>query len=245
MAASLRVSCTLLAAFSVSACASQRGAAPETSFKAPSPANLSMPEWKTTYSTSAIRTPKFSSENFLVSGASVSPPYGYVDFCRRYGSECVNNPRDSAFEAMTREKWILLDNVNLGVNRKYKALTDQKIYGVKEFWNFPKVYADCEDYVLQKKKELESIGGFSSRALLITVVRDERGEGHAVLTVRTLKGDFILDNKVNEIVAWKDKKEYKPIIIQSQDNPKIWRRIGPNLGSFVTTGTIRISFRPG
>ena len=33
----------------------------------------------------------------------------------------------------------------------------------------------------------------------MTVVRDEKGEGHAVLTARTVQGDFILDNKIDEV----------------------------------------------
>jgi len=37
--------------------------------------------------------------------------------------------------------------------------------------------------------------GWPRQALLITVVRDKRGDGHAVLTVTTDRGDFILDNQ--------------------------------------------------
>ena len=37
--------------------------------------------------------------------------------------------------------------------------------------------------------------GWPESKLLITVVRDENNEGHAVLTVRTDEGDFILDNR--------------------------------------------------
>ena len=36
----------------------------------------------------------------------------------------------------------------------------------------------------------------------MTVVIDENGEGHAVLTVRTNRGDLILDNKSNEVLEW-------------------------------------------
>ena len=37
--------------------------------------------------------------------------------------------------------------------------------------------------------------GWPRQALLITVVRDKKGDGHAVLTVKTDKGEFILDNQ--------------------------------------------------
>jgi predicted transglutaminase-like cysteine proteinase len=36
----------------------------------------------------------------------------------------------------------------------------------------------------------------------MTVVIDEEGAGHAVMMVRTTRGDFILDNKRNAILPW-------------------------------------------
>ena len=41
-----------------------------------------------------------------------------------------------------------------------------------------------------------------SADLLITVVRKPDGEGHAVLTVRTQSGDFVLDNLNDEVKLW-------------------------------------------
>ncbi len=45
-------------------------------------------------------------------------------------------------------------------------------------------YGDCEDYALLKRKMLMQ-AGWPREALLMTVVRDKKGEGHAVLTVKT------------------------------------------------------------
>jgi predicted transglutaminase-like cysteine proteinase len=36
----------------------------------------------------------------------------------------------------------------------------------------------------------------------MTVVQDYKGEGHAVLMVRTDRGDFILDNQRTAILPW-------------------------------------------
>ena len=36
----------------------------------------------------------------------------------------------------------------------------------------------------------------------MTIVRDQDGEGHAVLTVKTDRGDFVLDNLTDEILPW-------------------------------------------
>ena len=60
---------------------------------------------------------------------------------------------------------------------------------------------DCEDYALLKQKLLIE-RGWPSSSLLMTVVRDEKGEGHAVLTARTSQGDFVLDNKVEAVKLW-------------------------------------------
>ena len=68
--------------------------------------------------------------------------------------------------------------------------------------------------------------GWPASALLITVVRDERGEGHAVLTARTMQGDFILDNKTDEIRVW-HRTRYDFIMRQSYLNPRIWMSLDP------------------
>ena len=44
--------------------------------------------------------------------------------------------------------------------------------------------------------------GLPRRAMLVTVVIDEENAGHAVLMIRTDRGDFILDNKRNAILPW-------------------------------------------
>ena len=58
-------------------------------------------------------------------------------------------------------------------------------------------YGDCEDYVLLKRRMLIQ-SGWPREALLVTVVRNERDEGHAVLTVTSDKGDYILDMRTRE-----------------------------------------------
>ena len=60
---------------------------------------------------------------------------------------------------------------------------------------------DCEDYALLKRKRLAE-AGLPRRAMLMTVVIDEENAGHAVLMIRTDRGDFVLDNKRNAILPW-------------------------------------------
>ena len=58
----------------------------------------------------------------------------------------------------------------------------------------------------------------------MTVVYDENGGGHAVLTVVTDKGDFILDNQAEKVLRWQD-AELTYLKRQSADNPNIWEKL--------------------
>ena len=74
--------------------------------------------------------------------------------------------------------------------------------------------------MLLKKRYLEGLG-FPVETLLITVVLDESGEGHAVLSVRTDRGDFVLDNRRSAILLWSETR-YEFLKRQSQENPQLW-----------------------
>ncbi len=63
--------------------------------------------------------------------------------------------------------------------------------------------------------------GWPREALLITVVRDKKGDGHAVLTVKTDHGEFILDNQEPQILPW-NKTGYRFVKRQSQSDPNVW-----------------------
>jgi predicted transglutaminase-like cysteine proteinase len=106
-------------------------------------------------------------------------------------------------------------------------MTDLEHYGVVEKWAYPEDgYGDCEDYVLLKRRMLMQIG-WPRGALLITVVRDKKGDGHAVLTVRSDKGEFILDNQEAEILPWSE-TGYRYVKRQSQSDPNVWVSLGDN-----------------
>ena len=157
------------------------------------------------------------------------PPYGFVDFCQRMPDECAQGPIEVQRISATPERLIELDRVNRTVNREIAPATDLEVYGVVEYWTIPTTRGDCEDYALLKRKRLMELG-WPASALLMTVVRDDRGEGHALLTARTVQGDFILDNKVDEIKIWY-KTPYEFIMRQSYLNPQLWMSLDPNEGS--------------
>ena len=86
--------------------------------------------------------------------------------------------------------------MNADVNNALRPVTDEAHHGILDRWDLAEDGAgDCEDYQLLKRKLLVD-AGLPRRALRMSVVLDEKGEGHAVLMVRTDRGDFILDNKV-------------------------------------------------
>jgi predicted transglutaminase-like cysteine proteinase len=117
--------------------------------------------------------------------------------------------------------------INSWVNQKIKPLTDLEHWGVKERWSYPDDgYGDCEDYVLLKRRMLME-ARWPRQTLLITVVRDERGDGHAVLTVKTDRGEFILDNQRPEILLWSE-TGYRFVKRQSQTDPNLWVSLGDN-----------------
>ncbi|MGH7487271.1 MAG: transglutaminase-like cysteine peptidase, partial [bacterium] len=129
------------------------------------------------------------------------PPYGFVSFCDRMPRACAQGPQEDQRFFATPARLAELDAINRAVNHEIEPVTDMELYGVTDYWTIPTTKGDCEDYVLLKRKLLMELG-WPASALLITVVRDERGEGHAILTARTAQGDFILDNKTDEIKVW-------------------------------------------
>jgi predicted transglutaminase-like cysteine proteinase len=147
-------------------------------------------------------------------------PYGFVNFCERTPRECLQGPQEEQRFDLTPERLSQLETVNTAINREIAPVTDIELYGVADYWTVPRRQGDCEDYVLLKRKRLMELG-WPASALLITVVRDERGDGHAVLTARTQQGDFILDNKTDEIKLWYQ-VPYRFVMRQSYLNPRVW-----------------------
>ncbi len=155
---------------------------------------------------------------------SSQAPYGFVRFCDQNPQYCVQRGNGGRFEA-TPESLSDLDEVNRLVNRSVEPATDNEIYGISEYWTLPGDKGDCEDYALLKQKIL--IGrGWPSSSLLLTVVRDEKGEGHAVLTARTSQGDFVLDNKSDDVRLW-SRSSYQFVMRQSYLDPKVWVSLDP------------------
>lgn len=146
-------------------------------------------------------------------------PVGYFEYCQRYADRCAK-PSDGPSIRLTEQRWTEIVQVNADVNQVVQPLTDSEIFGVEERWEYPALVGDCEDYALQKRKLLNEMG-YPLGALLMTVGRDADGGGHAVLTVVTDRGDFVLDNVEQRVLLWKDAELYY-LKRQSQDDPNDW-----------------------
>ena len=169
---------------------------------------------------SAGPTRGMEAHGHAVEHGSTLPPVGFVKFCARNPGECRGGAPALGKLAMSGERWRIVRQLNAYVNGKISPMSDAELYGEDEYWTYPSKAGDCEDYVLMKKRYLEEIG-FAGSNLLITVVLDEKNEGHAVLTLRTDEGDFVLDNRRNEIRRWSD-LGYVFLKRQSERDPRQW-----------------------
>ena len=140
---------------------------------------------------------------FMPTGRVTSQPIGHYQFCHEYPDEC--SLRNTATEPVSLDEaaWHTLQAVNNAVNESILPATDHEIFGVEERWVYPMLWGDCEDFVLLKRRMLAE-AGWPLSSLLITVVLQPNGDGHAVLTVRTDRGDLILDNLVSPIRVWNE-----------------------------------------
>nr|WP_246180149.1 transglutaminase-like cysteine peptidase [Microvirga thermotolerans] len=146
---------------------------------------------------------------------SAKPIMGWVRFCEKYPSECAVNTAEPETIELTPQTWKLITSVNQRVNSTVKAVTDQDHWGVVDVWGFPDDgKGDCEDFQLLKRRILAE-NGLPRRAMRMTVVIDELGEGHAVLLIRTKQGDYVLDNKTSAVLPW-DRTGYVYIKRESQ-----------------------------
>jgi predicted transglutaminase-like cysteine proteinase len=154
-------------------------------------------------------------------GQMTRAPIGWVEFCNDQPRECAVKPTSARDVVLSAAAWRDLVRINNYVNKSIKPITDQEQWGVVERWSYPDTgYGDCEDYVLLKRRLLIE-SGWPREALLITVVRDKRGDGHAVLTVRTNKGEFVLDNQEGKVLPWTE-TGYRFVKRQSQSDPNVW-----------------------
>ncbi|PLR27683.1 cysteine protease [Caulobacter zeae] len=109
---------------------------------------------------------------------------------------------------LSRDQMKLLNDINRRVNREVQKADDFDLYGMIEYWSLPRVidgkmYGDCEDYALEKRRRLIE-AGVPAAALSMAVAVTARGESHAVLVVAMEQGDWVLDNLTPWATPWSE-----------------------------------------
>jgi len=137
-------------------------------------------------------------------GSATDAPSGYLAFCARQPAECADPPGASDTVPFNLAMWQTLQQVNTAYNAAIRPQADSVHYGRVDYWTIPTDgYGDCEDYALAKRKALIA-ANLSPRALRIAVAQSRQGEPHAVLTVATDRGDYVLDNLTDAILPWRE-----------------------------------------
>jgi len=167
--------------------------------------------------------------NSMPVGAETSPPFGFVGFCQRHPNDCTGSSARPASLALTDNRWSQLQQINRQVNKSVTPVEDADLYNTPEWWAYPAASGgDCEDYVLLKRRLLIE-QGWPADALLISVVKERSGAGHAVLLVVTADGEYVLDNKTRHIRLWQE-TPYTWVKRQSRHHPYVWVRTGDGRG---------------
>ncbi|GJE40716.1 transglutaminase-like cysteine peptidase [Methylobacterium persicinum] len=152
----------------------------------------------------------------IVPKAEARPIAAWVTFCESYAAECAVDRNEPARIALTPAVWAMIVSVNRRINKSVEPMTDMEHLHVADRWDLAEDgIGDCEDYQLLKRHLLAE-AGLPRRAMRMTVVIDEKGEGHAVLTLITDRGDLVLDNKTDTILPW-HRTGYVFIKRESQD----------------------------
>lgn len=161
--------------------------------------------------------------SFMKTGGRTTQPVGHYELCQQQPQECRQKSPKRAPVELSRQLWSAMIKVNNSVNAAVAPRTDMEMWGREEVWSYPDGQGDCEDYVLEKRRQLMALG-VPAGDLLITVVRQPNGDGHAVLTVRTGLGDYVLDNLEGRVLAWEE-TPYTYLKRQSENNSGVWVKI--------------------
>jgi predicted transglutaminase-like cysteine proteinase len=181
---------------------------------------------KATASPSPSRPAAIRQMSWAPVGAQTRRPIGWHNLCLAQADECHSGPQRPVNVELTPEARRLLITVTTLANRVISAQTDDEHYHLDrktlvDWWTYPDDGAgDCSDFMLLKRKMLIE-AGWPRSAALATVVIDRHGDGHAILTVTTDQGDFVLDNLTDKLLRW-DQTGYAYVKRQSREDENVW-----------------------
>jgi predicted transglutaminase-like cysteine proteinase len=165
----------------------------------------------------------------IADGRNAAPPPGFVSFCMHNPAVCSDSQGAAAGKVAFDDKnRAMLTAVNDRVNAAIAYQSDFKTFGVANNWNIHAVgsVGDCKDYALAKQQALIA-AGLPKEALRMAIVRTRDNQLHAVLTVDTDRGDYVLDSINPAILAW-SATPYAWLSRQSAHNPLQWLTVAEN-----------------
>jgi predicted transglutaminase-like cysteine proteinase len=145
--------------------------------------------------------------------AGTHAPLGFQLMCLQKPQECKGGGAASA--SVDAQTMATLRRVNAKVNR---SITPRNDTGA-DVWNASSSVGDCEDFALAKRSALIK-EGLPASSLRIAYVKTRKGVGHAVLVVKTSRGDYVLDNLAQAIKPM-SQTGYRIVSMQGA-NPKKW-----------------------
>lgn len=161
--------------------------------------------------------------NFPVS-ARWAPVFQAISDCTA-ASTCGR--KGGAFTELTRDaqdrKFLdKLSTVNRTVNRMIAYRKDSVVYGNLDHWAKPAEIlsigaGDCEDFAILKMAALLEVGIPAASMSLVVLQDRQRRVFHAVLSVATQSGTFILDNLSDVVVRDSARPNYVPLYSFSTD----------------------------
>lgn len=150
-----------------------------------------------------------------------------IDAPATRSAEISQTPPSAGPALLDKSMMKLVNTLNQEVNRDVHKANDFDLYGLLEFWTLPRVidgkmYGDCEDYALEKRRRLIA-AGVPAEAMSMAVAVTARGETHAVLVVSFQSGDWVLDNLTPWATPWNE-LNYRWVQRQVAGSPD-WKRI--------------------
>lgn len=173
--------------------------------------------------------PGMTADTAQIEGRPHIGPRAYHAMCQREPRLCREDhasARTSGVTSpaiLTKRRLRQLRRVNARINGRIRAGRDFELYGVSDFWTSGRNIGDCEDYMIAKKQALIAAGWSADQVLYAVVVGTETPY-HAVLIVRTDRGDLVLDNLRGQILDWQA-SGYRFVVRQSAVNPQQWVRL--------------------
>ena len=154
----------------------------------------------------------------LIEGSYAAPPRAFDAYCSTYVDQCVSVGGVEPV-ALDEERWAELVAVNRSVNRHIRPNPHARL----DVWTIGATSGACNEFAIEKRKELIE-RGWPSASLLLTVAYTMGGEAHLVVTVRTDRGDFVLDN-LRSAVLPVERTNLRFVARQTTIHPRLWTSV--------------------